>query len=105
MNFNFELPSTFVFFFLQNSLIESCLFFEGLSAYKISWSHVNLLKYYAHFRRLKVRHFGKNEATRLNVLLGGHHQRRDLSTKYDKNLLLGSKVNSGGTQTDEQTAW
>jgi hypothetical protein len=40
MNFNIQTAAMFVFLFDKNGLIWSCLSFEDISVYKISWSHV-----------------------------------------------------------------
>jgi hypothetical protein len=66
MNFNIQTAAMFVFFvFDKNCLITSCSSFEDLSAYKISWSHVNWCKFCIHLRSLNVRHFGMVEGTGL----------------------------------------
>jgi hypothetical protein len=42
MNFNIQTAAMFVFFvFDKNGLIKSCSSFEDLSAFNISWSHVD----------------------------------------------------------------
>jgi hypothetical protein len=59
MDFNFQLPSTFVFLvFHKNGLIKSCWSFEDLLAYKVSWSQVEGHKFFVHLRSLNVCHFG-----------------------------------------------
>jgi hypothetical protein len=56
----------FVFFcFDKDGLIKSCLFFEDLSVYKISWYYVDWCKFCIHLRSLNVRHFGMVEVTGL----------------------------------------
>jgi hypothetical protein len=66
MNFNIQTAAIFVFFvFDKNGLIKSCSSFEDLSAYKISWSHVDWWKFYIHLRSLNVRHFGMLKDTGL----------------------------------------
>jgi hypothetical protein len=59
MHFNIQLAVMFVFFASdKKGLIKSCSFFEDLSVYKISCSHVNWCKFCIHLRSLNVRHFG-----------------------------------------------
>jgi hypothetical protein len=66
MNFNIQLAAMFVFFvFDENDLIKSCLSFEDLSVYKISYSHVDWCKCCIHLRSLNVRNFGMVEDTGL----------------------------------------
>jgi hypothetical protein len=56
---------------------------------------------YTHLRSLNVRHFGVNEATRLNTWRRGHLQWYHLPTKFHENSPIGSKVISGiHTQTN-----
>jgi hypothetical protein len=93
----------FVFFvFDKNGLIESCSFFEDLSVYKISWSHVDWCKFCIHLSSLNVRHFGMVEGTGLKKH-GIEITFNDLPTEFHKNLPIVSKVIRGGTQTDGQT--
>jgi hypothetical protein len=67
MNFNFRLPSTFIFFtFHENGLHKCCSSFEDVSVYNISWSFVDWFKFYIHLRSLNVNQFGMVEAVGLN---------------------------------------
>jgi hypothetical protein len=51
MNFDIQLAAKFVFFvFDKNCLIKSCSYFEDLSVYKISCSHVEWCKFCIHLR-------------------------------------------------------
>jgi hypothetical protein len=61
MNIYIQTTAMFVFVFDKNGLIKSCSSFEDLSAYKISWSHVEWCKFCIHLRSLNVRHFGMVE--------------------------------------------
>jgi hypothetical protein len=64
MNFNIQTAAMLVFFvFDKNGLIKRCSFFEDLSVYKISWSHVDWCKFCIHLRSLNVRHFEMVEGT------------------------------------------
>jgi hypothetical protein len=75
MNFKFKPPSKFVFFVIhKNGFIKSCSSFEDLSAFNISWSHVELCKFYLHLRSLNVRHYGMSECTELEIWRQGHLQ-------------------------------
>jgi hypothetical protein len=66
MNFKIQTAALFVFIvFDKNGLTKSCSSFEGLSVYKISWSHVDWYKFCIHLRSLNVRHFGMLEDTGL----------------------------------------
>jgi hypothetical protein len=66
MNFNIQKAAIFVFFFFdKNGLIKSCLSFEDLSVYIISWSHVDWCKFWIHLRSSNVRHLGMVEGTGL----------------------------------------
>jgi hypothetical protein len=66
MNFNIQTAAMFVSFVSdKNGLIKSCSFFEDLSEYKISWSHVDWCNFHIHLRSLNVRHFGMVEVTGL----------------------------------------
>jgi hypothetical protein len=84
--------------FFESGLIKSCLSFEDLSAYRMSWFHVDRCKFCIHLSSLNVRHFGMVVATALKVRLRGHLQRHDLPTELHKDLPTGSKV-GGGTET------
>jgi hypothetical protein len=67
--FYFQLPAMFVFLFFRKSyLIKRCSSSEGLSVYKISWSHVDWCKFCIHLRSLNVHYFGMVEATRLKLM-------------------------------------
>jgi hypothetical protein len=106
MNFNIRTAAMFVFFvFGKNGLIKSCLSFEDLSVYKISWSHVDWWKFCIHLRSLNIRHFGIVKGTRLGVRRRGHLQWHDLPTEFHKNLPIVSKVIRGDTQIDRQTGY
>jgi hypothetical protein len=53
MNFNIQLAAMFVFFICdKNGLIKSYSYFEDLSVYKISCSHVDWCKFCIHLRSL-----------------------------------------------------
>jgi hypothetical protein len=65
MNFNIQTAAMFVFIFDENGLVRSCLSFEDLSVYKISWSHVDWCMFCMHLRSLNVRNFGMVEGTEL----------------------------------------
>jgi hypothetical protein len=55
VNFNFQLPAMFVFLdFHKSGLIKSCLSFEDLSAYQVSWSHIDWYKVCIHLSSLKI---------------------------------------------------
>jgi hypothetical protein len=72
MNFNIQTAAMFVFVvFDKNGLIKSCLSFQNLSEYKISWSQVDWCKFYIHLRSLNVRHFGMVEGTGLKSTASG----------------------------------
>jgi hypothetical protein len=43
-----------IFCFYKSGNAKSCLSTEDLSAYKISWSHVNWRKFYIHLNSLKI---------------------------------------------------
>jgi len=45
------------------------------------------------------------EATELKLWHRGHLKWHDSSAEFYENLSIGSKVISGDTQTDRQTAW
>jgi hypothetical protein len=102
MNFNFQLPSPFVFLVSQeNGLIKSWSSFEDLSAYKTVWSHVHWCKFCIHLRSMNVRHFGTVEVTRLNLWRRGYLQCHDLHTEFHNILLTASKVIRDDTQTEK----
>jgi hypothetical protein len=63
-NMNSNLPLRFSAFHI-NSLVKECPFFEGLSAYKRSRSHVDWCKSCIHLRSLNIRHFGLVEGMAL----------------------------------------
>jgi hypothetical protein len=66
MNLNIQTAAMLVFFvFNKNGLIKSCSSFEGLSVFKIPWSHVDWCKFCIHLRSLNVRHFLMLEGTGL----------------------------------------
>jgi hypothetical protein len=68
-SFDFQPPVMFSFLgFHENGLVESCISFEDLSAYKLSWSHVDWCKFCIHLRCLIVRHFWMVEATVLQIM-------------------------------------
>jgi hypothetical protein len=57
-----------IFMFLgfhKNGRIKSCSSFEDVSAHKISWSHVELFKFYIHLRSSDNFRFGMVEDTRI----------------------------------------
>jgi hypothetical protein len=57
INYNIQPPSKFVLLvYHKNDLIKSLSSFEDVSAYNISWSHVNCCKFYIHIESLNVRH-------------------------------------------------
>jgi len=106
INFNFQPPYVRIFwFFIKMVLLKSCLSFEEPSVYKMSWSNVDWWKFCIHLRSLNVRHFRMVEATGLKIWHRGHLQWHDLTAKFHENLQICSKVISGRTHRDEQTAW
>jgi hypothetical protein len=68
MNFNSPPPSTFDIFFHIKCLCKSCLSFEDLSAYKISWSDVGWCKFRIHLRSSNDCYFGMVEGTGLESM-------------------------------------
>jgi hypothetical protein len=55
MYLNFQPPAIFVFLgFRKSCITKSCLSFEDLSQYKISWSHVDWYKFCIHLTSLKI---------------------------------------------------
>jgi hypothetical protein len=46
------------FVFFSNCLIKSCSSFEDVSAYKVSWSHVDWSRFLTNIRSLNAYHFG-----------------------------------------------
>jgi hypothetical protein len=51
----FQLPAMLVFLvFHKSSITRSCFSFEDLSAYKISWSHVDWCKFCIHLSSFKI---------------------------------------------------
>jgi hypothetical protein len=101
LTFNSPLCSFFFLVFRKSGLITSCLSFEDLSSYKVSWSHVAWCKCCPHRRSLNVCHFGI-AATELQLWGRGHLQWHDDHTEFHKYLPAGTKVDEGG-QTDTET--
>jgi hypothetical protein len=59
----------FVFLVFQKiGCINICLSFQDLSAYKISWSHIEKFKFFIHLRSLNVCHLGMVEAVGLKIV-------------------------------------
>jgi hypothetical protein len=97
MNFNIQPPPSFVFLvFHKNCLIKNCSSFEDLSAYKMSWFHVDWCKFSIRQRNLNVHHVAMIEATGLKRMRSGHPQWHDLAIEFHKNVLTDSTV-TGGT--------
>jgi hypothetical protein len=70
VNFQIHPPAMFVYFsfvFRKSDIIQSFSSSEDLSAYKVSLSHVQSLKFCIHLRSSNVRHFGMVEATGLKL--------------------------------------
>jgi hypothetical protein len=86
MNFNFQLPSTFIFWFLtKNGLIKS-LSFENLSACKIYWSQVDWWNIFIRLGSLNIHYFLMVGATELKVWQLSHLQWRYLPAVFHANL-------------------
>jgi hypothetical protein len=72
INFNVQSSSSFVFWFLfcflhNSGVTESCSSLEDLSAYKISWSHVESCKFCIHLTCLNVRHFRRSWSCEIKI--------------------------------------
>jgi hypothetical protein len=103
INFNFQQPAMFAFLGFHKNDINKCyLSFAALSAYKIPWSHIDSCKFCIYLRSSNVRHFEIVGAMRLKLRLQGHLPWHDLSTEFHVNIVTGSKVGGGNTQTDRQ---
>jgi hypothetical protein len=86
MNFNFQLPFTFIFWFLtKNDLIKS-LSFDNLSACKIYWSHVDWWNIFIRLGSLNIHYFLMVGATKLKVWQLSLLQWRYLPAVFHANL-------------------
>jgi hypothetical protein len=66
MDVNLQPPYIFVSFVCHKNYVDKIYSpFEDLSAYKISWSHIDCCKFCIHLRCLNVRHSEMVEATGL----------------------------------------
>jgi hypothetical protein len=93
-----------IFFCDKNGIIKRSSTFEGLSAYKISWSYVDWYKFCFHLRSLNVRHFGMVEhygITKFGVEVTFNSMTSLMN--FIKIYQLVQKVLGMDTQTDGQT--
>jgi hypothetical protein len=68
VNYNFQPPAMLIWLVSHNSGFKSCSSSENLSAYNISWPHVDWCKFYIHFRSLSIHHFGMGDTMQLKVI-------------------------------------
>jgi hypothetical protein len=102
--FKFQLPTMFlIFVFRKIGLINSCLYSDDLSEYKISWSYVGWCKFHTHLKSLNVRHFGMVAATALKLRHRGHLQWHDLPTKFQKIYQLVQRLRGVGHRAQTET--
>jgi hypothetical protein len=106
LNFNFQPPTTFVFFVsLKSNFTKSCSSFEEISAYIISEPRVDWCKFCNRLRSLNVRHFGMVVTTRLKLWHRGRLQRHGLPTEFHENLPFGSKIDGGQHTYTQAGRW
>jgi hypothetical protein len=95
LTFN-RLPRSY-FWFPQKWSSYSC--FQDLSAYKMSWSHVDWWKFCIHLKSLNFLHFEVVEANGLKIKASRSPSMAWPSYWIHRNLQLGSKFD-GGRHTD-----
>jgi hypothetical protein len=64
-------PHSYFLVFNKNGFIKSCPSFEDLSAYEISWPHIDWCKFYIYLGIWNVCCFGMVEATGLKSMVSG----------------------------------